>query len=362
MADFILKLMGSTALDNMPFYGPPGLCSMADEGGDGGGGDGAAAGGAESAGGEGGQGAGDASNAADNGASGADTALGSGGAESPPPAPAWADNWRQMMAEHITGQKSGEAFDKEMKVLERMANPGDVYKSKREQDKKISSGELKAAPAEFPNDGTDEEKAAWRESNGIPTGPEGYVDHLDGIVISDADKPLADGYMIAMHEANMPPEAVRAGLDWYYKTQELQQQERDAADVEHHDASVESLREQMGGEFKRNMTDLNAWLANGPEGMADNLFGARLADGTLLGDNPVVLNWLVSQMREINPLSTVVPNAGGEAMQSVESEIAEIQRLIATEPQKYWGDKAKQERFQQLIAARDSHKAKAAAG
>jgi len=277
-----------------------------------------------------------------------------------PPSSTWHEGWRQDIAKAHVGADSGDAYDKELKRLERMSNPADAYKSMRELETRVSSGDLRAT-SEFPAEGTDEDKAKWRTDNGVPSEASGYMDSLEGIVIGEADKALVDSFLASSHDKNMPPEAVKAAVDWYYQTQEQNAADQASVDVEFHNESVESLREEMGPEYQRNMQDLKSWLAGAPDGLSDNLFGARLADGTLLGDNPGTLSWLVSQMREINPLSTVIPGTGGgEAMASVEQEIKEIQTMIATEPSKYWADKAKQDRFAKLVSARDRQKTKAA--
>lgn len=271
----------------------------------------------------------------------------------------WQEGWRQDIAKAHVGADSGDAYDKELKRLERMSNPADAYKSMRELESRVSSGELRAK-SEFPGEGTDEDKAKWRTENGVPAEASGYLDNMEGLVIGEGDKALVDSFLASSHDKNMPPEAVRSAIDWYYQTQEQQAADQAGADATFHNESIETLRADMGPEYQRNMQDLKAWMSNAPEGMADNLFGARLADGSMLGDNPQALTWLVSQMREINPLSTIIPNAGGDAMASVSQEIKEIQNMIATEPQKYWADPAKQDRFAKLVAARDKQASKAA--
>lgn len=283
-------------------------------------------------------------------------ASGNDGGETQSAPQTWPDDWRQRMASEYAGADNGEAFEKELKILERMSSPFDAYKGKREQDKKISSGELKDAPTEFPTEGTDDEKAKWRADNGIPADPKGYEEHLDGLVMGDDAKPLLDAYLNDAHASNIPPQYVKGAVDWYLKQEELRAKQQNAEDVEFHDKSVTELKAEFGGEYQRTMADLNTYLDNFGEGVKDNLLGARLANGTLLGDSPAVLKGIISQMRQINPLSTVVPGGGADGIQSVEHEIAEIQRLIATDPQKYWGDKAKQDRFLQLVEARDGYK------
>lgn len=294
------------------------------------------------------------------GEQGADTALTKGGADEKAATSTWHEGWRQDIAKAHVGADSGDAYDKELTRLERMSNPADAYKSMRELETRVSSGELKAK-SEFPAEGSDVDQAKWRQDNGVPTEAAGYLESMEGLVIGEGDKALVDSFLASSHEKNMPVEAVKAAVDWYYQTQEQNAADQASVDVEFHNESVETLREEMGPEYQRNMQDLKSWLAGAPDGLSDNLFGARLADGSLLGDNPGTLSWLVSQMREINPLSTVIPGTGGgEAMASVEQEIKDIQTMIATEPGKYWADQAKQDRFAKLISARDRQKTKAA--
>lgn len=278
---------------------------------------------------------------------------GGGDGEAQHPA-TWPETWREEMAKALTGKDSGDDFDKELKRLGRFKSPDNVFKSFREMERKMQSGDLKANNP-FPADGTDDEKTAWRKENGIPETAEGYESHLEGIVIGEQDKPIVAEYLKNAHERNESPESVRASLDWYYQTQERLAAEQAERDAEFRSEAVEQLRADMGNDYRPNMQDLKNWLAGGPEGLADNLFGARLADGTLLGDNPQVLSFLVSQMREINPLSTVVPGAGADAMKTVEDRITEIKGILGSDPQRYKRENLDKELLK-LVEARDKHK------
>ena len=84
---------------------------------------------------------------------------------SPEPAPiqapqTWPDNWRQEMA-------GGD--EKELKRLERMKAPTDVYKSYRELEKLKSS--FTPPPKRPTADSSPEEVAAYREAAGLPADP-----------------------------------------------------------------------------------------------------------------------------------------------------------------------------------------------
>ena len=285
-----------------------------------------------------------------------------GGGKAAAPA-TWPESWRQEMAKNFAGADNGEAFDKELKRLERYSTPHDVYKAFREKDTLLSSGKYKQ-DVPFPKDGSDDDKAKWREENGIPDAPEGYMSALDGVVIGDADKELVDSFLKSSHGRNMSPEAVRAGIDWYYETQETMAQQQAEADAEYRQEQRAKFEAEMGGELKDNMRDLRAWLERGPEGLKDNLLGARLADGSLLGDNFEAMSFLVSQMREIDPLSTIVPGGGPGALANAETRIKEIQDIIAgrngKNPQEYYNNPDMQEELAKLVDARDKAKERAA--
>src|SRR3954471_3943718 len=74
-----------------------------------------------------------------------------------------APDWRAAMA--------GDDKDA-MKRLARFTDPGQVFKSLRSLEAKMSAGELKKPLAE---NATPEEKATWRKENGLPEKAETYV-------------------------------------------------------------------------------------------------------------------------------------------------------------------------------------------
>lgn len=281
----------------------------------------------------------------------AGTLAGEEGGEEQPDKPVvgdWPDDWREKLA-------GGD--EKMLARLKRFASPANVLKSWRELETRVSAGEFKKS---LPPNATEEQVAAWRKENGIPEAPEGYFDALDGTVIGEADKPIVAEFMDLAHKSNLPPAQVKQTLDWYYATQERLAQEQAERDTAYRAQSVEELRGEYGGEFKRNFTDLKAWVGSAGDEVADLFFGARLPDGSLLGDNPAVLKWMIGQMREISPLSTVVPSNTGNPAQAVDGEIAEIEKLMRDNPEAYWRDGAKQQRLQELYRAQEKHGKKVA--
>src|SRR5688572_23894721 len=94
----------------------------------------------------------------------------------------WPADWRQKLA----GEDK-----KTLERLGRMASPADLLKSYRALEQKISAGELKKG---LPENATPEQVAEWRREQGLPEKPEGYLENLslpDGVVLGEADKPMA---------------------------------------------------------------------------------------------------------------------------------------------------------------------------
>lgn len=270
----------------------------------------------------------------------------------------WPADWREKMA-------AGD--DKALKRLTRYRTPDSVAKALLAADQKINSGAIHEG-IPFPIGGPESEQMAWRRANGVPETPAGYHGQLDGIVIGAADRPLIDDFLHAAHAGHQTASQVRDTIDWYYRAQEALAADKAEADRAFRAEAELGLREAMGPEFRRNMQDLRNWLGTGPgrdadadplAGDADSmnfpdlLFGARLADGTLLGDNPRVLRFLTHAMREINPLTTVVPSAGADNIATISEEIAAIENRIRDDRKGYHADAEMKARYRELLEARD---------
>jgi len=257
--------------------------------------------------------------------------------------PSWPEKWREQLA-------GGD--EKLAERLKRFTSPNDVFKAWLNADKRISEG-LKPLP--YPVDGTDEEKAAWRQVNEVPEVPEKYDLNLgDGLVLGDEDKPFVDSFLKSMHEANMPQSAVKSALRWYAQYQDEQTQELYNRDAAARDEGVVELRNEWGPEFKANQNAIRGWLDSVAEGLADRLFAARDQNGMLLGNDPNVLRWLASTARTLNPAATLIPGAATTSASGIEDEIKQIEsEMRKGEKGPYWSDPKRQERYRQLLEARD---------
>jgi hypothetical protein len=193
--------------------------------------------------------------------------------------------------------------------LGRYNSQKDAIKAGFELKQKVSSGEYKRNIA-FPKDGSAEDQIKWRAENGIPDSPDKYK-MPDGLVIGEADKPVVDEFLKAMHAENAPEGAVKQAVDWYYKTQE-QAAARAAEETKAQRVLIEeTLRGEWGPEY----------LAN--KNMTENFVKTRFGDvvgAALLESSPEVVKELAAIAREINPAATVVPNSSNPA-QSISDEI-----------------------------------------
>ncbi len=262
------------------------------------------------------------------------------------------EDWRARMAD---------GDEKTLKRLERYKSPKDVVQAFRNLEAKMSSGDV---VAKLPADATDEQIAEYRKANGIPETAEGYLEAMDsGLVIGDEDKALVSSFLESAHAKNAPPEIVASAVDWYYQQQEEQLAARAEADRQAREAAADDLRAEWGAEYRQNLNSIKAFLDSAPvddEGTAlgELLIGARLADGSVLGDNPAALRWLAKLASDQNPAGFIAPGEAATQAEGVEAEIKSIEAKMGTA--EYIKDEKMQARLRQLYAAQDKLKGRAA--
>lgn len=259
----------------------------------------------------------------------------------------WSETWREDYA-----------GDDEAKLakLSRYSSPSAAFDAMIAAQNKISSGEFKST-APFPADGTEEEQNAWRESNGIPLTADKYELSLsDGLVIGENDQPIIDDFIEHAHSVNMSPSDVSNAVDWYMKNQEKIMEARQEADLEIKAATEDKLRADWGPEYRSNINRIKGLIATAPEEVGDMLMNARSQNGDPIMSNPDVMQFLVDLALEINPATTLVPNAGDNINGAIEDEIKALESMMGNKNSEYWkGPKAddNQARLRQLYAARE---------
>lgn len=274
-------------------------------------------------------------------------------ATDPAPAPEpevkgdWPEDWRQKYS----------TDPKVLKRLERYASPKAALDALFAAQTKISSGGLKEA---LKPDATPEEKAVWRENNGIPATPAEYDLTLpNGLIIGERDKPMVDEFLAKAHEANMHPDQVKETLSWFMDKQQTEVAALEARDAESRMKSEDLLRQEFGADYRRNVMIAKEVLDAAPDGVGEQIMAGRLADGTPIGNSPEVIRWLVALGRELNPVGTVVPGSGTNSVQAAETEMNNLRKMMGDTKSDYWkGPLAEkhQARYRELITAMEKGK------
>ncbi len=265
-----------------------------------------------------------------------------------------ADSGDTKTAEGDWRVKLANGDEKELKRLARFASEADVYKAYRELEKKKDSGEFKRP---YPKDGTPEDVSQWRKENGIPDAPEKYeLSFENGLVIGEDDKPYIDKFLTEMHGKNASPEQVKAAIATYYNIIGEQQAQMAENDSTFKNTSLDELREEWGGDFKKNLAAVNNLLGSLPEDTRLAFETARSADGKLIGNDPAIIKWLASTAYELNPAAAVMPSSVSNTGAAISDEIASIEKLVGDKTSAYWkGPEANkmQARYLELLTARE---------
>jgi hypothetical protein len=233
-----------------------------------------------------------------------------------------AADWRAELA------GGDEAF---LGKLGRFKTSADFGKAYRALELKMSE----AAKTSIPKLGekpSEEQVAAYRSALGIPEKPDAYLELGNGLVIGDADKPLALSLAGKLHEANLPPAAMKAAYEWYMEGQEAMAEQDKAFAQQGEDA----LRVEWGPQYREHSNSLKAFLdtipvAEGETSFAEALMGARGPDGRLLRDNPAIKKALLHIADQVNPAGFTMPGSGATAtVESLMDRKTAIEKTMGT--------------------------------
>lgn len=266
----------------------------------------------------------------------------------PEPAPAAAnDDWRTRIA--------GEDADL-LKFLGRHGSEAAFAKEAKDNLAAIRGGKFIKPLSDDPSES---EVAEYRKQLAIPDKPEGYVEKLpDGLVIGEADKPFVDEFLSVMHGVNAPPKDVHAALGAYYTIIEKQTAAATEADAAAKRASEDALREEWGGDYRRNINIVDGLLETLDADVRDALTTGYDANGVSLGNNAAVVKFLASIALERNPTATVVPGSGATQLSTIEGEIAEIKKVMRDNRAEYNRNQKMQDRYLDLLSAQEKLKAR----
>jgi len=263
------------------------------------------------------------------------------------------EDWRKQL---------GGEDAKELARLERFDSPKSVYKSFRELEGKLNSGQLKSVTP-LPANATAEQLTEYRKANGIPETYDKYDTTLsNGLTISELDKPIANMYLKAAHDNNMPPAMVKANLEWFFKMNQDIAAQREADNAKFKTDSAVALKGEWGGEYQQNKNIIDNFVATMPKDTMDRLLNGYTQDGKRAGDDPEINKLLWHLATQINPMATVVPNSTNPG-QTIVNELQNLQKMMGNKSSEYWkGPKAveNQARYRELLEAQEKTKSRAA--
>jgi hypothetical protein len=234
----------------------------------------------------------------------------------------WPEDWRDKLA--------GDGKDKDAtELLKRAKSPTDIWKSYRELQKRVSAGKVNEDEP-MPDADKDADKAkAWREQRGIPDDPTGYkVPETLEKTLTPEDKPIVASFMDKAHAKNWNQKQVAEGLELYFDFQQQAFETLDAADAEAAEATEKALIAEYGTEY-RTTAKLGKQVL---EAIAPGLYEARLPDGRKVGNIPEVIINAVERGREFYG---DVAFAGGENTKTTLNRKAELQKIMADEPERW---------------------------
>lgn len=259
----------------------------------------------------------------------------------------WPEDWRDKL--------SGDD-NKVRKRLDRFKSPADIFKSFQALEQKLSNGDVKAT---LPDDATDDQIAAYRKENGIPETADGYLENLpDGLVVGEADKELFGAFTERMHGKNADPAIVGEALAWYNDLQAQTAAEQSEADKAFERETMQAKMSEWGGEYQANINAITAFLDVAPSDADGTTFkemisGARFADGRAVINHPATLDWLLGLANDANPAGFVSPSSGMSQAETVQDEIAKIEKFMRTNRAEYDKDTKMQERLRALYVAEE---------
>ncbi len=166
-----------------------------------------------------------------------------------------------------------------------------------------------------------------------------------------------------MHEAGLNQDQMNKAMGWYYEQQEALAAQQDDFDEQTRYEAERELKEEFGAAFKRKTAGIAGLFTetpggpdvSNPDSLYARLIGGRLADGTLVGNDPDVVRWLTSLAGDVNPAAQTLPDGMGSS-KSVEDEIAEIEKVMRSNKREYFKKHAG--RYAELLEVREKMKAR----
>lgn len=180
------------------------------------------------------------------------------------------------------------------KLLDRHTTLKSLATALKNAQATISSGKLRR---EMPDPKDEKAMAEWRKAEGIPDDATGYVlpEEITKRLV-DEDKPVLASFTEFAHAKGARPDVVAIGTEWYVSQVEAMAAAEANADKEAGSAAEESLRADLGREYKGNVNIAHRFISSIP-GLGTDFAVARTPDGRRLVDKPEFILWAADQGR-----------------------------------------------------------------
>lgn len=247
------------------------------------------------------------------------------------------DDWKQKMAGND---------EKLLKIIDKFKTPQEALSAYKELQSQFS----KTRPIpELPKDATPEQIKEYREQVGIPETWDKYDTNLDdGVVINEFDKPIVDSFLKEAHQMNLRQSEVKKSLQAYFKMANarnadlIKQAELQTAEV------AQQLEKEWGSTYKDNLSLISNHLSKEiGESEVEKLNSAVLPDGTLLINNPKLLNYLLKDAKSSNMSHTITPNT--QQYTSMLDRKAEIERIRIEAPDAFYNNNELSKEYKKIV-------------
>ena len=245
--------------------------------------------------------------------------------------------------------------DKFKTTLERYNTAADLGNAFREQKATISAGKFREPLAE---EATEDDIKAYREANGIPMEAKGYMENLpEGLVVGEEDQEVMGDFMGVLHGMNVDPKVGHEIIKWYNGFAQSEQDAQAEMDAEQHQETEDALRTEWGADYRANINLAGAFLeSNFGEEAKEQFMNGRYQDKRGFMNDPAVLQVLAGLQRKLDPVTQIHPPGGGDPVETVQEEIATINKFMREHRTEYNKDQKMQDRLGELIQMELDHK------
>lgn len=273
----------------------------------------------------------------------------------PPSNPAPASNgadWRALIAGDDT---------KAITDLARYKSPNDFYKAHSELRSKLS--QRPTIPTLAP-DAAPEQIAEYRKAAGVPdvapdAGPEAYMNAYgikppQGYEVSEYESGALQEFAKHAHASHLPPTAVKAATDYFFKAQAAAAQQMNKANAERAREWTSGLQQELGKDFQPMVASAEAYLDTMFDGDPDgreSLLNAQLPGGGMMKDHPGFIRMLIDGAMKSGMTDRIESASMESNGASLGAQQAEIEALLTKDSAKY-NDPRTQDRLKKIIELR----------